>query len=294
MNVHHLELFYYVARHGGIVNACRNMPYSIQQPAVSAQIIQLERDLKLSLFRRKPFGLTPAGQHLYDFIRPFFGELDRMESILRGELSQELRVAGLGEVLRDHVPHLLKSLKKDFPRLKVRLYERNQAQAQAALDSGEADLAVTVLERGLPSEYQTRLIAELPLVLLTGPAHKHLKSLEAVLKLPEENRPALISLPKKELLTRLFDSGLQKLQMQWPISVEASGQDLVSHYVSQGLGIGLWVHVPQARLPKTVKEVPLPHFPNLPVGAYWRGTLTPLAQHFLDQLTLRSRSLMKV
>ena len=29
MNVHHLELFYYVARHGGIMEAVRNMPYGI-------------------------------------------------------------------------------------------------------------------------------------------------------------------------------------------------------------------------------------------------------------------------
>ena len=37
MNVHHLELFYYVARHGGISRALQYMPYGIQQPAVSGQ-----------------------------------------------------------------------------------------------------------------------------------------------------------------------------------------------------------------------------------------------------------------
>ena len=61
MNIHHLELFYYVARHGGIAEAVRNMPYGIQQPAVSAQILQLEDYLGVSLFQRRPFCLTPAG-----------------------------------------------------------------------------------------------------------------------------------------------------------------------------------------------------------------------------------------
>ena len=42
MNVHHLELFYYVARYGGIMPAVRNIPYGIQQPAVSGQVVQLE------------------------------------------------------------------------------------------------------------------------------------------------------------------------------------------------------------------------------------------------------------
>ena len=37
MNIHHLELFYYVAKHGGISEAVRKIPYGIQQPAVSAQ-----------------------------------------------------------------------------------------------------------------------------------------------------------------------------------------------------------------------------------------------------------------
>ncbi|WP_193352232.1 LysR family transcriptional regulator [Chthoniobacter flavus] len=71
MNVHHLEIFYYVARHGGISEAVRNFPYGIQQPAVSAQILQLEQSLGTRLFQRRPFQLTPAGEQLYAFIRPF-------------------------------------------------------------------------------------------------------------------------------------------------------------------------------------------------------------------------------
>jgi DNA-binding transcriptional LysR family regulator len=45
MNIHHLELFYYVAKHGGIAPAVRKMPYGIQQPAVSRQITRLEEAL---------------------------------------------------------------------------------------------------------------------------------------------------------------------------------------------------------------------------------------------------------
>ena len=51
MNIHHLELFYHVAKNKGIAGAVRNMPYGIQQPAVSAQVIQLENDLRRSANR---------------------------------------------------------------------------------------------------------------------------------------------------------------------------------------------------------------------------------------------------
>ena len=61
MNIHHLELFYFVAKYEGITAAVRKMPYVIQQPAVSGQILQLERELGVKLFNRRPFALTPAG-----------------------------------------------------------------------------------------------------------------------------------------------------------------------------------------------------------------------------------------
>jgi DNA-binding transcriptional LysR family regulator len=57
MNIHHWELFYYVARHGGITEAVRNIPYGIQQPAVSGQVAQLEEYLGVTLFQRRPFAL---------------------------------------------------------------------------------------------------------------------------------------------------------------------------------------------------------------------------------------------
>src|SRR5439155_7647092 len=84
MNIHHLELFYYVARHGGIVPAVRNMPYGIQQPVVSGQIARLEKSLGTKLFNRRPFALLPAGKELFEFIRPFFDEVDHVGEAIRG------------------------------------------------------------------------------------------------------------------------------------------------------------------------------------------------------------------
>ena len=75
MNVHHLELFYYVAKHGGISAAVRAIPYGIQQPAVSGQMRQLEDGVGAKLFERSPFRLTPAGEQLFAHIQPFFENL---------------------------------------------------------------------------------------------------------------------------------------------------------------------------------------------------------------------------
>lgn len=50
VNLHHLELFYYVAKAKGISQAVKIIPYGIQQPAVSQQLMKLEDSLGVKLF----------------------------------------------------------------------------------------------------------------------------------------------------------------------------------------------------------------------------------------------------
>src|SRR5207253_4073666 len=102
MNIHHLELFYFVAKHGGIAAAVRNIPYGIQQPAVSGQIAKLEEHLGVKLFDRRPFALSPAGAELFEFIRPFFENLDAIAEKIRRDASPQLRIAAPSVALRDY------------------------------------------------------------------------------------------------------------------------------------------------------------------------------------------------
>ena len=166
MNIHHLELFYYVARHGGIVPAVRNMPYGIQQPAVSGQIARLEESLGTKLFNRRPFALLPPGMELYEFIRPFFDEIDRVGEAIRGGSAQQLRVAAPAIVLHDYLPEILRRVRKHFPAFRLTLHEAARAEAERLLQAGEIDLAVTVIEHKKASGIRSRALLELPLILL--------------------------------------------------------------------------------------------------------------------------------
>src|SRR5947208_9450106 len=114
MNIHHLELFYYVAKHGGIAAAVRNMPYGIQQPAVSGQIARLEEALGAKLFNRRLFSLLPAGTDLFEFVKPFFDDVEKVAGRIRGA-SQQFRIAAPSIVLHDYVPELLQRVRRRFP-----------------------------------------------------------------------------------------------------------------------------------------------------------------------------------
>src|SRR3569833_7106 len=123
MNIHHLELFYYVARHGGIMEAVRNIPYGIQQPAVSGQVAQLEEYLGVVLFQRRPFALTPAGEKLYRFIQPFFSNLDAIASDLQGGKAHQMRIGTTTKKQHNQKPKHKQQMRKRYPNLRIALRE---------------------------------------------------------------------------------------------------------------------------------------------------------------------------
>jgi DNA-binding transcriptional LysR family regulator len=289
LNVHHIELFYYVAKYEGIVAACRQMPYGIQQPAVSAQVASLEKQLGVRLFERRPFRLTPAGQALYDFAAPFFGRLAEVEELVRGRLARVIRLAGLTEVMREHVPQILARLRETYSGLRMTLQEIDQQGAERLISQGEADLAVTVLESKLPPGFRSLTLARLPLCLLVPPDSALVRAAD-LLKAPE--KIPLISLPPHELLPRLFQKELTRRGLVWRTEMETSSQDLVSIYVRNGLGAGLAVRTPDLERDKRLRILPLTGFPQLPIGAFWRGQLAEPAEHFLRELAERAKRVL--
>jgi DNA-binding transcriptional LysR family regulator len=290
MNVHHLELFYYVARHGGIMPAVRNIPYGIQQPAVSSQVAQLEEFLGVTLFQRRPFALTPAGEKLFEFIRPFFSSLDRVAAEFQGGQARHFRIGASTIVLRDHLPKLLRGVRKQFPRMKVSLREGYPAQLEDLLARDEVDLLITLMERQPAAGLQSLVLLELPAVLLVEKSSP-LKSVEELWQRDKIEEP-LICLPAHEALTKNFLAWLAGLGVEWFPSLEASSADLIETYVASGLGIGVSVSVPRKPLPKNVRALPLAGFPPVVIGALWRGKKTPLLDAFLDMAKRRAREIV--
>jgi DNA-binding transcriptional LysR family regulator len=286
MNVHHLELFYYVARHQGIAEAVRNIPYGIQQPAVSGQIIALEDFLGVKLFQRRPFILSPAGQELYEFIKPFFSNLEPMTKKLQGGTAHHIRIGASEIVLRDHVPYFIGQVKKKFPQLRLTLREGYQPQIETWLEREELDLGFTLIGDNPPPGIQSAPLLSLPLMLLV-PKASRFKTADDIL-LQDKIDSALINLPANEAITRNFQKGLARRGVDWFPSIEVSSLHLIETYVANGHGIGLFVKIPTTKLHKDIRMLPLPDFPPVSFGALWKGRPTPIMQAFLDEARARS------
>jgi len=291
VNIHHLELFYYVAKHGGISQAVRRMPYGIQQPAVSSQLIQLEETLGVTLFHRRPFRLTPAGVELYAYVEPFFGQMDAVTMKLRGGSIRHVGVGASEIVLRDHLPTVVNSVRHTFPHLKMTLREGYQSQVEAWLDKGEIDIAFTLLEDRSPKTFNHIFIAEIPLMLIV-PRRSGVKTAEELWN-KDRIDESLVTLPAYEAMCKNFQAGLTKKRIDWFPSIEVSSLKLIETYVVNGYGIGLFLDIPATRLSPELRSLTLPasDFPPVRFGVLWRGKPTPVVDAFIESTRARAREL---
>jgi DNA-binding transcriptional LysR family regulator len=290
MNIHHLELFYYIAKHGGIAAAVRNMPYGIQQPAVSGQIAKLEEALGAKLFNRRPFSLLRAGVELFEFIRPFFDDVEKVAGRIRGA-SQQLRIAAPSIVLHDYVPELLRRVRQRFPIFRLQLHEAARADAERLLQAGEVDVAITVIDSKRRSEIYSRPLLELPLILLVNKKH-HLTTAKQLWS-RDKIEETLITFPRGDTVQAHFQRGLERFGVEWFPGIEVTSTRLIEHYVANGYGIGAAIATPGFKPPRGVRVIPLPGFPPVIVGAAWAGKLSPIAQQFLAEVEIEASAVKR-
>lgn len=280
MNIHYLELFYYVARSGGISKAVRNMPYGIQQPAVSSQILNLEEDLGTKLFERTPFRLTPAGEELYAFVAPFFDNLEAVGARLRKTAAPQLRIGASELALREHLPAIIGRLRSQEPKVRLSLRSGFQPQIEAWLLDKEIDIAVTPIDSRPPARIRFRRLLRVPLVLLVPRKSKY-KAAEELWADGTGAEP-LIMLPAAESAAKIFQRHLKKAGVDWPPAIEASSLGLITQYVANGYGVGVNVDIPSMTKHRDVRVLPLPDVDPVEVALLWRGDPPPLVQGFID------------
>lgn len=287
MNVHHLELFYYVARHGGISAAVRHIPYGIQQPAVSGQMRALEESVGVRLFERTPFKLTPAGERLFAHLQPFIENLEAVLADLRNEAVPVLRIGGAELVLRDHVPHVMQRLRGMHPRLRLSLHSGFQAQVEDWLREGRIDVAITAIGPKPPARLRQLRLVRIPLVLLvhrTAP-WKNTSELWARKRLTEP----LVGQPAVTSIMQGFQRDLKLRGVKWRQAVEATSVELITRYVANGEGCGVNLGIPSINKHRDVRVLPLEGFEPMTMGVVWRGEPSELVRTVIAEVQRYSR-----
>ncbi len=268
------------------------MPYGIQQPSVSTQVNALERDLGVTLYERRPFQLTPAGEELFKFVEPFFGRIGEIRVRLQG--AARIRIGASPILFRDYLPPVIESLRRQFPRLNLILRALNQPELAAAIEQDELDIIISLIPDNLGPGIRAVDIVELPLVLLALKTGK-VKSAEDLWAGKKPSEP-LISLGPNELICQQFQGELARLGVSWLPRMEMDSLDLIEQYVAAGYGIGLSVRLPDSRLPAKIRALELPGFPAVRLGVLYRAGAASNDQvraAFLEQVRTHAARLGK-
>jgi len=239
LNLHQLATFQAVAKHGSYVRAAEELHFS--QPAVSAQIRQLEDALGVKLFEQigRKTHLTSAGKELNRYSEKIFAVIEEtleMMDALRSPSSGRLSVGADTTVGTYVIPGLLGKFHQMYPDVEITLDVVNRAALVDALVNNRIDMAIVgrvpddipvVIEPFSPNE----------LVLIAAPTHR----LAGLVDVP------LAELAREHFLLREMGSGtraaleefFQQADVPLQLSMQVGNNSAIKQGVAAGLGIAL-------------------------------------------------------
>jgi DNA-binding transcriptional LysR family regulator len=153
MDLKHLRTFVAVAELGTVSKAALRL--RIAQPALSRQIIDLEKELGLTLFDRvaRRLLLTGEGEQLLGNCRKLLGYAssltDQAQELRRGD-SGVLKVTAGAHMIDSVLSTFLPRYAEHYPNVQVRLIEGIGVQVLAMVERGEAQLGIN-LDEAVPA-----------------------------------------------------------------------------------------------------------------------------------------------
>lgn len=285
---HQLELFYYVARYGGISAAVRHIPYGIGQPAVSGQMSDFEREVGEILFHRRPFQLTEQGQLIYDHIRPFHEGLPALWEHLQHQPSQTVRIAAAGTVGPELLAAVIDALPVPPREVRLELLTGRPAELEAWVRDRAVQLAITPAA-GRLNGVRSRIIFLPGLRLLVS---RKAKIASASHFWSRQNIAEPVICPAEtDSVYRRFAEGLQALRVNWSSGIRTESPAIMMHLVDRGHGVGLGLDLPWLIPSRGVQALPLPGFAKVPLLALWRNPASELVKSVLAAVETATRRL---
>ncbi|HVB59905.1 MAG TPA: LysR substrate-binding domain-containing protein [Ktedonobacteraceae bacterium] len=239
LNLHQLATFRVVAKHCSFVRAAEELHFS--QPAVSAQIRQLEQSLGVKLFDQigRKTHLTQAGEELYNYSLKIFSVIDEtLDTLdaLRSPHYGRLSVGADTTVGSYVIPGWLGQFHQIYPEVDISLEVLNRAALIDALVNNRIDLAVI---GNVPDDIPVVIepFARNELVLIASSSHR----LAGLPEIP------LAELAKEHFLLREVGSGTRAAlegvfhdaALPLLISMQVGNNSAIKQGVAAGLGVAL-------------------------------------------------------
>jgi DNA-binding transcriptional LysR family regulator len=208
------------------------------QPAVSAQVRQLEQDLNAPLFERlgTKIALTPAGHIFADYAEQILAlrrraqdAISELERTPRGELVIAANEATCIYVL----PRVFSEFKKHFPNVQVLVDRSYGARVVEAVVDNQADFGITQLPVKEKRLQVVKIHSDEIKVLV--PVGHPFASKRQVLASDLLGEPLL--LPKGGTTRSRLNEWLELIEDEINVSMELDSTEMMKRFVMAGLGI---------------------------------------------------------
>jgi DNA-binding transcriptional LysR family regulator len=208
------------------------------QPAISAQIRQLEQELKTELFERfgSRISLTTAGrvfagyaEQILDQRRRAQDEINELERVPRGELVIAANEATCIYVL----PQVFSEYKKQFPGVQLQVDRSYGARVVEAVMENTADFGLTQLPIQEKRVEVVNIYKDEIRVILPA---KHPLADRASLT-PDDLVPYLLLLPKSGTTRARLNTWLEPVEDRIQVSMELDSTEMMKRFAMAGLGL---------------------------------------------------------
>lgn len=292
MELRQLEYFVAVAEEANFTRAAERI--HVAQPAVSAQIQRLERELGQPLLdrSRRVVRLTAAGEAVLPYARAALGAVDDMH-VAVDEIAQLVRgTVTIGTVASHSVdmPQLLADFHTEHPNVEITLGTDSSDNLMEDLRAGQLDMAiVSVGPDETPEGLGIEVVTDEAIQAVVCPSDPLANRTK--IRLADLRDRTLIALPVGAGIRHQFDSACARAGVTPRIAFEATTPPALADLAERGLGVAIVpASVPRGRDGLHALAI-VPEIRGRLVLA-WRSTgpVSPAARALVD----RARRLLRV
>jgi LysR family transcriptional regulator, nitrogen assimilation regulatory protein len=241
MDTRHLRAFLKIVETGSISRAAESL--GLSQPSLSQQVLRLEDEAGVSLFRRTARGVvvTEAGRAFEEHARQILRNADAALAEVRhlgDEARGDVTLVVPPSLLRPLAVPLMRRLAQAAPQVRLRLVEAQTGPIRGWLERGQVDLGV-LLDMGPLRNLGLRPLLEEDLLLVGGEEGDWTAA------------PLFVPGPQHQL-RQLLDQAANRRGCELAIAGEVDSLDATLALVAAGLGRAV---VPRSALDGSLPQV---------------------------------------
>lgn len=262
-----LQVFQAVHRQQSYSRAAEQL--GLTQPAVSAQIRQLEQALEQPLFKYagKTLHVLPAADALAASVQSIFGQVSSLQmelSELAGTIRGELNLTAVSTA-QYVVPHILARFRARYPEVHIRLRVCNRGQALERLAERRDDLVIMGM---VPDDANLSFmpILDNEMIPIVWPGHPLLTA----------SKPTLEDFAQHYVLMREPGSGTRTAFEEFVARERVSLSHTLELGTNEAIKQGVMAHLGVAVLPRLAVQLELasgllasPELPGFPLKRSW-------------------------